>query len=60
MLKISKKITKETPVIEGGKLLDHTANQTQRTYNDLINTHIDQGKFLDLGNRLKKGINEIV
>ena len=53
------KKTKETPIIEGRKLLDDTAKQTQRTYNDLINTHCDPEKFVDLANRLKKGIKGI-
>jgi len=53
------KKTKETPIIDGRKLLDDTAKHTQRTYNDLINTHCDPEKFVDLANRLKKGIKGI-
>ena len=53
------KKTKETPIFDGRKLLDDTAKHTQRTYNDLINTHCDPEKFVDLANRLKKGIKGI-
>ena len=53
------KKTKETPLVDGRKLLDDTEKRTQRTYNELINTHCDPGKFVDLANRLEKGKKEI-
>ena len=38
---------------------DDTAKQTQRTYKDLINTHCDPEKYVDLANRLNRSINRI-
>ena len=53
------KKTKETPIVDGRKLIDDTANQSQKTYNNLINIHCDPENFVDLANRLNTGTNVI-